>query len=114
MAPGNYCSSQLVTILKGGECSMEDQNDDTLGNLNHNIVGKPPRDHSVSMRHCTSSSWLADSVSIIINHQIFLLLFHESKRQRPITGVSPNLTNFIYILLIELINNYGLFYIVVI
>ncbi|XP_058772669.1 probable protein phosphatase 2C 47 [Vicia villosa] len=65
MAPGNYCSSQLVAILKGGECSMEDQNDDTLGNLNQNIVGKPPRDHSVSMRHCTSSSWLADSESNI-------------------------------------------------
>ncbi|KAL5099682.1 hypothetical protein RYX36_004009 [Vicia faba] len=65
MAPGNYCSSQVVAILKGGECSMEDQNDDTLGNLNQNIVGKPPRDHSVSMRHCTSSSWLADSESNI-------------------------------------------------
>jgi hypothetical protein len=56
-------SSKVATRLSGGECFMEDQNDDTLGNLNQNIVGKPPRDHSVAMRHCTSSSWLADSVS---------------------------------------------------
>ncbi|TKY70233.1 phosphatase 2C 47 [Spatholobus suberectus] len=45
------------------ECSMEDQNGDTVGNLNQNI-GKPPRDHSV-LRHCSSSSWSAEPESNI-------------------------------------------------
>lgn len=72
MAPGNCCSSEVAAILRGGECSMEDQNGDTLGSLNqNNIVGKPPRDHSVVMRHCTSSSWLTDSV-IHFSYQIVL------------------------------------------
>ncbi|KAJ1403841.1 hypothetical protein SESBI_26965 [Sesbania bispinosa] len=66
MAQGTDCTSQTVVMPGGGcpkgansECSMEDQNGDTVGNLNQNI-GKPPRDHSV-MRHCSSSSWLAES-----------------------------------------------------
>lgn len=61
MAPGTGCTT---TLSGGGECSMEDQdqNDDTVGNLNQ-AVGKPPRDHS-AMRHCSSSSWLADSVIV--------------------------------------------------
>ena len=79
MAPGPGCTSQ-TTILSGGgggcikgssESAMEDQNGDTVGNLNQNI-GKPPRDHSV-MRHCSSSSWLAESVSMI-NYNIFFYL----------------------------------------
>ncbi|XP_057448908.1 probable protein phosphatase 2C 47 isoform X2 [Lotus japonicus] len=74
MAPGTGCPSQTETaMLSGGaggiprgssECSMEDQNGDTLGNLNQNI-GKPPRDLS-AMRHCSSSSWLAESEPNII------------------------------------------------
>lgn len=61
MAPGNCCSSEVAATLS--VCSiMEDQNDDTLGSLNQNVVGKPPRDHSATMRHCSSSSWLVDSV----------------------------------------------------
>lgn len=74
MAPGSCgCntseSDQATTMSSGGspqgssECSMEDQNGDTVGNLNQNI-GKPPRDLSV-MRHCSSSSWLAESVSSV-------------------------------------------------
>ena len=46
------------------ECSIEDLNGDTVGNLNQNAA-KPPRDHSV-MRHCISSSWSAETVSIYI------------------------------------------------
>ncbi|XP_061346078.1 probable protein phosphatase 2C 47 isoform X2 [Gastrolobium bilobum] len=61
MAQGTNCTSQ--TTILSGRYAMEDQNGDTVGNLNQNI-GKPPRDHSV-MRHCSSSSWLAESESNI-------------------------------------------------
>lgn len=53
------------------ECSIEDLNGDTVGNLNQNAA-KPPRDHSV-MRHCSSSSWSAEPVSIY--HEIEILCF---------------------------------------
>ncbi|XP_027361384.1 probable protein phosphatase 2C 47 [Abrus precatorius] len=65
MAAGTGYMSE--TAIMGGGCpcpkgnsdrSMEDQNGDTLGNLNPN-AGKPPRDLSV-MRHSSSSSWLAE------------------------------------------------------
>lgn len=72
---GTDCLSQMTTSLSGDGClnkgsgvsSMDDHNGDTSGNLNNHLTGKPPRDVS-TMRHCSSSSWLAESVSIIKSH----------------------------------------------
>lgn len=89
MAPGTGCTSE-TSILNGGESesltgssssdqfNMEDQNGDTVGNLNQNI-GKPPRDHS-AIRHCSSSSWLIESVSIMNQyyHVVYILFSHLS------------------------------------
>ncbi|KAI4327854.1 hypothetical protein L6164_020266 [Bauhinia variegata] len=69
MAPGSDCSPQTTTLtcecIKGNNSvsTMEDQIDDTVGNLNQNI-GKPPRDLSAA-RHWGSSSWLAEADSDI-------------------------------------------------
>ncbi|AES95333.1 putative protein-serine/threonine phosphatase [Medicago truncatula] len=82
MAPGNCCSSEVAATLS--VCSiMEDQNDDTLGSLNQNVVGKPPRDHSATMRHCSSSSWLVDSESNL-NTIVGLKTNTEDKSEFPL------------------------------
>ena len=72
MAPGTEFSLQTNGIdsvsLKGtGVSAMEDQNnnnnnDNTLEGLAPVNTRKPPRSLTV-MRHCTSSAWLAESVS---------------------------------------------------
>ncbi|KAI4314661.1 hypothetical protein L6164_027549 [Bauhinia variegata] len=69
MAAVSDCSPQTATLtcgcIKGNNSfsSMEDQNGDTVGNLNQNI-GKPPRDLSSSL-HWNSSSWLTEADSHI-------------------------------------------------
>ncbi|KAJ7953235.1 Protein phosphatase 2C family protein [Quillaja saponaria] len=50
----------MVGLREHSDSSMEDQNDDTLGNLSQITTGKPPRNLSV-MRHCNSSAWLAEA-----------------------------------------------------
>ena len=87
MAPGTEFSPQTNGIDGGlmketSVLAMEDQNnnnnnnnnddDDSLGGLASTNMRKPPRNLSV-MRHCTSSTFLAESVSII--NTLFLFLF---------------------------------------
>jgi hypothetical protein len=63
--------------LKGTSVSaMEDQNndDDMLGSLIQMNTGKPPRNFSL-MRHCNSSTFLAESVSKTPCHPLFFFFF---------------------------------------
>ena len=84
MAPGTEYSPQTNGIDGGSMkettvLAMEDQNnnnnnndDESLGGLASTNMRKPPRNLFV-MRHCTSSTFLAESVSII--NTLFLFLF---------------------------------------
>ncbi|XP_038994604.1 probable protein phosphatase 2C 47 [Hibiscus syriacus] len=50
--------------FKGGFGSMEDENDDALGNMSQTNAAKPPRSLP-AMRHCTSSAWLIERESVM-------------------------------------------------
>ncbi|XVF18159.1 hypothetical protein REPUB_Repub10bG0188300 [Reevesia pubescens] len=59
--------SPHTTKLEGGNfkgCfnSVEDENEDTLENMNQTSAAKPPRNLS-AIRHCTSSAWLTERES---------------------------------------------------
>ncbi|XP_010029573.2 probable protein phosphatase 2C 47 [Eucalyptus grandis] len=65
MAPGTDVAPPVTRLgleheqCKGSTSSMEDEDNDTLENLNSNKVGKPPRNLSV-IRQCNSSAWLSE------------------------------------------------------
>ncbi|XVE87556.1 hypothetical protein DITRI_Ditri18aG0127100 [Diplodiscus trichospermus] len=63
MAPATDVSPHTSRLeggsFKGSFNSMEDENEDTLENMNQNNAAKPPRNLS-AMRHCTSSAWLTE------------------------------------------------------
>lgn len=71
---GTDCLPHSTTTMTSGGClnAMENHNGDIVGNLNQ-CTGKPPRDVS-AMRHCSSSTWLAESVSIIMSYVVFRLI----------------------------------------
>ncbi|KAF5751245.1 protein phosphatase 2C 47 [Tripterygium wilfordii] len=65
MAPATDVSSQ-ISILNESKCgckgtvsALDDPKDDNFDGLNQVSAGKPPRNLS-TMRHCTSSQWLAE------------------------------------------------------
>ncbi|KAL4379785.1 hypothetical protein GQ457_02G013050 [Hibiscus cannabinus] len=55
-----------ATKLEGGSFfnPVEDENDDTLGNMSQTNAAKPPRSLP-AMRHCTSSAWLVERESVM-------------------------------------------------
>lgn len=74
MAPATDVSPHATKLedgsFKGGFNSMEDENEDTLGNMTQANAAKPPRSLS-AMRHCSSSAWLIEHVCLICH--FFLL-----------------------------------------
>ena len=89
MAPGTEYSPQTNGIDGGSMketsvLAMEDQNnnnnndndDESLGGLASTNMRKPPRNLFV-MRHCTSSTFLAESVSIINTPFYFSFFFFK-------------------------------------
>lgn len=74
MAPATNVTP-YTTILEGASFkgsfnSMEDENADTLENMNQTNAAKPPRNLS-AMRHCTSSAWLTERVSLFLFYFFF-------------------------------------------
>ncbi|KAK8673365.1 hypothetical protein V6N13_111706 [Hibiscus sabdariffa] len=55
-----------ATKLEGGSFfnPVEDENEDTLGNMSQTNAAKPPRSLP-AMRHCTSSAWLVERESVM-------------------------------------------------
>ncbi|MBA0636212.1 hypothetical protein Godav_025278 [Gossypium davidsonii] len=68
MAPATDVSPHATKLedgsFKSGFNSMEDENEDTLGNMTQANAAKPPRSLS-AMRHCSSSAWLIEHESVI-------------------------------------------------